>query len=545
MLLASFLFVGGVVSSAFAESYTDGIEYFKSGQPDRAKIILDKTLNDPSTKKAEAYFYLGEIYSGMNKPDSAGMYYEMGLQADPLYPYNSIGKGKLMLKNNKKEAEALFKAAIKSDKKNPEIYLAVSKAYYENVMPEYQKYLDKALDADKEYAPIYVFEGDILVKDGKYGEACGFYEMAQNFDENCLEAYVKYSNIYFPINASLAIAKLEDLLKLKPNSAIAQRELAEAYFKDSKYNQAVEAYARYMANPNHFESDQSRYAALLFFDKKYQESLDLVDKMIVKNPNDFILKRLAMYDNYELKNYDKALTAAETFMNTPGNPQFNTQDYIIYANILIENKLADKAVPVLEKAISLDQEKVELYKELSEAYRAAGDMLKSADAYNEYMKRNQDVSLTDYFFLGTIYYRAASAEAPAAEATPEEKAAKLAIQKPIYQKADSLFAIVIERAPEDYRGYLWRARTNSGLDPETTEGLAKPYYEALLTVLEKAQNPNKAALLEAYKYIGFYNYQKEYAAGKNVYPETRKWWSKMLTVDPNNEIKALLDQLPQ
>lgn len=545
MLLASFLFIGGVVSSAFAESYTDGIEYFKSGQPDRAKIILDKTLNDPSTKKAEAYFYLGEIYSGMNKLDSAGMYYDMGLQADPLYPYNSIGKGKLMLKNNKKEAEALFKAVIKSDKKNPEIYLAISKAYYENVMPEYQKYLDKALDADKEYAPIYVFEGDILVKDKKYGEACGFYEMAQNFDENCLEAYVKYSNIYFPINASLAIAKLEDLLKLKPNSAIAQRELAEAYFKDSKYNQAVEAYARYMANPNHFESDQSRYAALLFFDKKYQESLDLVDKMIVKNPNDFILKRLAMYDNYELKNYDKALTAAETFMNTPGNPQFNTQDYIIYANILIENKLADKAIPVLEKAISLDQEKIELYKELSEAYRAAGDMLKSADAYNEYMKRNQDVSLTDYFFLGTIYYRAASAEAPAAEATPEEKAAKLAIQKPIYQKADSLFAIVAERAPEDYRGHLWRARANSGLDPETTEGLAKPYYEALLTVLEKAQNPNKAALLEAYKYIGFYNYQKEYAAGKNVYPETRKWWSKMLTIDPNNEIKALLDQLPQ
>ena len=95
------------MSSAFAESYTDGIEYFKSGQPDRAKIILDKTLNDPSTKKAEAYFYLGEIYSGMNKLDSAGMYYDMGLQADPLYPYNSIGKGKLMLKNNKKRKRAL------------------------------------------------------------------------------------------------------------------------------------------------------------------------------------------------------------------------------------------------------------------------------------------------------------------------------------------------------------------------------------------------------------------------------------------------------
>ena len=44
------------MSSAFAESYTDGIEYFKSGQPDRAKIILDKTLNDPSTKRPKHIF---------------------------------------------------------------------------------------------------------------------------------------------------------------------------------------------------------------------------------------------------------------------------------------------------------------------------------------------------------------------------------------------------------------------------------------------------------------------------------------------------------
>ena len=56
MLLASFLFVGGVVSSAFAESYTDGIEYFKSGQPDRAKIILDKTLNDRLLKRPKHIF---------------------------------------------------------------------------------------------------------------------------------------------------------------------------------------------------------------------------------------------------------------------------------------------------------------------------------------------------------------------------------------------------------------------------------------------------------------------------------------------------------
>ena len=55
------LFLAAGSFTAFAASYTDGIEYFKAGQPDRAKILLERTLNDAGTNKAESYYYLGEI----------------------------------------------------------------------------------------------------------------------------------------------------------------------------------------------------------------------------------------------------------------------------------------------------------------------------------------------------------------------------------------------------------------------------------------------------------------------------------------------------
>lgn len=39
------LFLAAGSFTAFAASYTDGIEYFKAGQPDRAKILLERTLD--------------------------------------------------------------------------------------------------------------------------------------------------------------------------------------------------------------------------------------------------------------------------------------------------------------------------------------------------------------------------------------------------------------------------------------------------------------------------------------------------------------------
>ena len=36
---------------------------------------------------------------------------------------------------------------------------------------------------------------------------------------------------------------------------------------------------------------------------------------------------------------------------------------------------------------------------------------------------------------------------------------------------------------------FWRARTNSALDPETSQGLAKPYYEGVAALLTGKNDP--------------------------------------------------------
>lgn len=537
-LFAAFLLAAGFSGTALAESYTDGIDYYKSGQPERAKIILNKTLNDPTTYKAEAYYYLGESEFALGNKEEAKGYYNKGVASDVNYPFNYVGLGKLLLDNpaTQKEAASNFKQAVKLAKKANSVAgvnTDIARAYFEAGMPDYKKYLNDALKFDDRYAPAYVLQGDIFAKENNSGEAAGMYEMAHSFDAGCIEAYVKYALLHYPINPRFATAKLEELLSGHPSSAIAQRELAEAYFNAGRFNDAVSAYARYMANPNHFASDRARYAALLYFDKKYEESLTLIEKALPEEPDNIILNRFAMYDNFALENFEQAADFGKAFMNNPANAKFlTTQDYMIYGGALKKLDRPEEYVAALEAALAADPSKPEVYKELSDAYGTAGQMIKSADTMAKYMEMIEDeVKTADFYSLGKIYYQAGQDTT----IVMDERIA-------LFQKADSLFTIVTDRAPENYLGFLWRARANVGMDPETETGLAKPYYEKVIAMLE-AEGNTGSSILEAYRYMGYYYYLKEYAEEVKGYPETRKWWSKILTINPEDPIKDAMSQL--
>lgn len=534
------LFLAAGSLTAFADSYVDGIEYFKAGQPERARILLERTLDDAETKKAESYYYLGEIAFGNKDYALAAEYYQKGLDADPLYAYNLVGKGKLALNANpdkeqaEKDAKDYFKEALKGkNKKDAGLNLAIAKAYYETGTPGYEDYMKKAYKANKKYPDYFIFEGDVLVSKQQYGDACGRYENAIYFDPNCIEAYVKYSHIYFDINPTLAIQKLEELLQIAPNSAIAQRELAEAYYKNSQYTKAAEAYETYIQNPNHFQTDRPRFAALLFYGKRYDESLALAQDILSHDPQNFVIRRIVMYDNYELGNMEAAEQAAIEFLGMdPGNNVFTARDYITYGDILAKMKRYTDAVVQYEKAYELDNTRIEILKVLSDTYDRAKDYEKAIVTYEKYMAadtvNNQDVM--DYYLLGQTCYRAGLAAQDSIE-----------LRDAYSLKADSMFQVVVKRSPTDYRGYLWCARAAAVRDPETKEGLAKPLYEETLTVLDqdpanKEKAATKRAYIEAYKYLGYYNYlQTTDPVKKNeAIAATKDYWNKMLELNPND-----------
>ena len=141
--LFSFL-LGGALTLSAQQGFKDGIEYFKADQPEEAEIILSKTLNDATTNKAQAYYYLGLIELQKGNVNAAKGQFDLGLAADANCALNYIGQGSIDLKSgNASAAEKNFKAAKDIDKKDAAIYVEVARAYYNADPVAYAKEIEK------------------------------------------------------------------------------------------------------------------------------------------------------------------------------------------------------------------------------------------------------------------------------------------------------------------------------------------------------------------------------------------------------------------
>lgn len=265
--------LAGTAVTGFADGYQDGVEYYQVGQGENAKIVLDQTINDPETNKAVAYYYLGNIALSEGNKTQASKYFDLGIQNDAQYAFNYIGKGAVALKeNNANAAKDFFKQADKFGKKEAaKVKVEIARTYYNTdsivYKKEYQTFLKDAKKKNKNEGNIYLFEGDMLANQKDYGNSAGYYEMAINFNPEDPIAYVKYANTYFHIAPAVAIEKLKTIADQKPNSLLSQRELAEKYYENNQWTKAVEQYKKVIENPNHFESDESRYAVLLYLQR--------------------------------------------------------------------------------------------------------------------------------------------------------------------------------------------------------------------------------------------------------------------------------------
>ena len=159
---------------------------------------------------------------------------------------------------------------------------------------------------------------------------------------------------------------------------------------------------------------------------------------------------------------------------------------------------------------------------------------KAISAYQKYYasldKEKQTPDLQ--FQFGRLYYGAGT--------QPDSLAITVEERKQALMSADSTFHAIAEAAPDSYLGNFWRARANSALDPETTQGLAKPFYEEVAALLESKNDPHyNSALVECYSYLGYYYLlaienpalKAEAKANKD---KSIEYWSKILAIDPAN-----------
>ena len=522
-LFAILLLGGALVSNA--QGYKDGIEYFKVGKIDNAKELLDKNLNDPTTVKSEAYCYLGHIEAAKGNTAGAKEYYNKGVAADANNAFNYIALGALDLKaGNAKAAEEQFKMAQKVDKKNAAVYAAIARAYYEADPVAYAKELgkniEKARKTDKQDPDVYILEGDMKAAEKDYGGAAGQYELAFTFDPTNEEAYVKYANTYFHVNPQMATAKLEELLVKTPNSALAQRELAEKYYELDLGSQAAEQYGKYIQNPNHFKQDEIRYAQLLFFGGKYDQSFELAKSIRSATPagdkDHFFMCRMQLYNKVALEQWAEAETyGAELFaMNIPGM-QYTSKDFVDYATALKNVGKTAESVAEYEKAVAYNPNNIDLIRDLVDVYEQNENYAKAAEYYQKIVD-SPECKANDLYLMSTKYFNvAATTQDEALKASSLEGARKYA-------------ALANEKVPGNYRIVQQQAKVEN-LAGNTAE--AVKFYNATIAILDAKEN---AKVKYKDTYIGIYANLARIAFEADDKAGARDIYMKWLEVDPEN-----------
>lgn len=517
------LFLVITLAELLAAGNQRAILFYKVGLPESARNMLQKNLQSSAENKAEVCFYLGKIALASQQPDSAAYYFSKGKEYDSEYVFNTIGEGQLLLPKDKGGARSVFDKALSGKhKKDPLIHLAIARAYLECNQPDYRSIVEELKQDYDKVAAVYVFEGDALLFEKKYGEALTQYEQAIYFEPGCEEAYVKYAQAYREMNPGLALEMLRKLLAVNPASEIAYREMGEVAFAGGDFAEAARNYDKYFSfDVLPSAQEVGRYATILFYGNQYDKALQYIERGLASEPNNLVLNRIKMYIFATGTCTDEQLAHAAGFMEKFPAGEYISLDYLFYGNLLKNGKRYEEASRQFRKVIELDPERGEAYRNLADVYELMNQYPEAIAAYRGLFEKNKSaVELSDYLTLGKEYYFAADALKGTADSL--DRTAFLVT-------ADSLFAVVADKSPSNCLGYFWRARALSMIDYDTTRGLAKPYYEKTLSILEP-EGKDKKKIIECYNYLGFYYYVA------SDFPNSLTYWNKTIAIDPENEV---------
>lgn len=428
-----------------------------------------------------------------------------------------------IIKSNPADLAKQMKDIYKKNKKNPEVLCGIGRAYYDLKDTLNAKvYAEYALKA-KEYSPAYILLGDLAARANNGGEAAKYYEMAIYTDPKNPDAYYKYANVYRKVSPQGAVDKLEELRSQRPDIAVDALK-GRIYYSSNEFEKAIESFRKADINAME-EADLTSFAMSLWFSQKYDESLKIAQAGLKKNPRDAAFNRLAMFSCTDLKDYDNALIYADALFNKSDSAKFSYFDYTYYGNALSGAKKHTEAIDMYKKALEQNFEdktkRAGVIKQLSEGYKQNDDYENAIKTYQEFLASVDNPQANDIVGLAQLYTQYAN--------TLEGDA-----RKDMFKKAESTYAGLKEKFPdaEEY-SIFWVARINSYMDPETTEGLAKPYYEQLAAIIEpraEKSSSDKARLIECYRYLGYFNLVKDDRDAADVY------WNKILELDPENEI---------
>lgn len=441
------------------------------------------------------------------------------------------------IKTNKDKAAvaAIVKNATKECKKDAKALAQIGRAYLDvKDTANAHKYADMSIAITNKTKTGKVGDGFMLMGDLAYynddpGMAGSMYEQAYTFEPNNILAYVKYARVMRGVSPNMAVEQLEKVRTLDPNYPV-DAEAAHIYYEAAKkngaYMQKVLDYYGKVTPAKLYAHDPSyltEYALAAFANQKNDVSMKLALYGLSQKPRNAGYNRLALYNAVELKKFDEAKGYVDALFNKSDSVELTANDYKFAGITFSALKDYDSAISYYNKQLESATEpalKANVMKDLSDAYKAKGDFDKSLELYEGYLKLNPKVGINDYNGLANIYRNQAANQTGAAQTASANKAVE------IYNQ-------MAEKYPSnaDFCNFM-AARTLGILDPTQAKGLARPYYEKLVKLIEEkgvSSDSDKARLSEAYTYMGIYLYKI-----KNETAAAKPYFEKLLQLDPEN-----------
>ena len=504
-----------------AKEPANGKYYYYSGENQLASYFIDPTNIplDAIAKKANDRF---------NK----------GIAANPNEPLNYIGLGKVALIQNDKTVavEKLAKAESflpakkqKSTLTKPEqatVLVRLADAYVQVGSKDSALvfgYLRRAEALDSKNPELYLVRGDYWFYTLNNGSrAAENYKRSQDFSPNSTRARVRLGQLYTRIKSYQdALSYYQEALAIDPSFAPAYLEMGFLYSKMNQQAESKANFKKYLDLSSSNIAAKRRYANMLIQTEDYKGAIEQINRIMAIDSVTFNdLNRALAYSYFEEKQYQQAKYYMEKFIKNAPVEKITSNDHIYSGRILIKNSQDSIGILSLKKAFELDTANVDLLNEIAGMYLKSKKSQEAGDIYKLRIKYTKG-SVNDFYKMGRAYFDAKN-----------------------WVEADSAFAKVNRMSVDFEPAYLFRARVYSNLDPDTKEGLAKPFYEKLVEKASADSVKYSKDILEAYNYLGYY-----YLVNKQ-YCESLVFWDKIVAIDPANEnansaLKDLKSRCPE
>jgi len=514
MLLAVGCFVALTTNIAFAQAQEikEAQHFIEIDQTSKAITTLEKaTTTYPAD--ASLWYYLGIAQIKKGQRDLASKSFDKGISLNAKEPLNYVGRGRLsMLENNAQKAQLDFDQALSITKsKNAPVLRAVSEALLIDPKNAAKAVtlLNKAKGVDDHDPYTHVALGDALLVQNNGGGAVSSYERAASLDGKIALPHYKIGLVYLRSrNYPSAQEAFSKAIQIDPNYTLAYKEQGELYYQMKDGPGAAKAYEKYMSMTENPEEGKLRYAFFLFMAKDFQKAGEIFNELVKKPDASITAYRFRAYALVESGKLEEASTAFSDFFAKAKPEEIEAADYTAYGKLLQKQGQDSLALMQFQKSIEKEPKQTELLQMMAESYYKTKKYPEAITAYENLKVIKTKWSSQDLYNVGRSYYFTDN-----------------------FQKADTTFQKLVEVQPTMIVSHLWLARTKANLDPESTEGTAKPYYEKLIEVASPNQDKNKNELIEAYQYLGYYYFLKNDAANSMTN------YKKVLALDPN-DVKA-------